>query len=129
MPLESLVTKPLVPSLSLGQKNVSNDNREIFEDSPLLQNAPPTAPQTEPAIKRITALWHRKGMTFASLNVNSLLFHIDVIRMFVNELGIHILALNETKLDNSIDYSLINIEGYTIKSCDRDRHGLVWLFI
>ena len=43
--------------------------------------------------------------------------------MLVNELGIHILALNETKLDKSIDDSLVGIEGYTIKRCDRDRHG------
>ena len=62
-------------------------------------------------------------MTIASLNVNSLLLHIDEIRMFVNELGIHILVLNETKLDKSIDDSLVGIEGYTLKRCDRDRHG------
>ena len=43
--------------------------------------------------------------------------------MLVKELGIHILALNETKLDKSIDDSLVSIEGYTIKRCDRDRHG------
>ena len=68
-------------------------------------------------------LGHRKGMTIASINVNSLLLHIDEVRMLVNELGIHILALNETKLDKSIDDSLVGIEGYTIKRCDRDRHG------
>ena len=62
-------------------------------------------------------------MTIASLNVNSLLLHIDEIRMLVSELGIHILALNETKLDRSIDDSLVGIEGYTLKRCDRDRHG------
>ena len=62
-------------------------------------------------------------MTIASLKVNSLLLHIDEIRMLVNELGIHILALNETKLDKSIDDSLVGIEGYTLKKCHRDRHG------
>ena len=41
----------------------------------------------------------------------------------VKELGIHILALNETKLDKSIDDSLVNIEGYTIIRHDRDHHG------
>ena len=48
-------------------------------------------------------------MPIASLNVNSLLLHIDEIRMLINELGIHILALNETKLDKSIDDSLVGI--------------------
>ncbi len=62
-------------------------------------------------------------MSIASLNVNSLLLHIDEIRMLVKELGIQILAINETKLDNTIDDSLVNIEGYTIKRCDRDRNG------
>ena len=62
-------------------------------------------------------------MVIASLNVNSLLLHVDEIRMLVKELGIHILALNETKLDKSIDDSLVNIEGYTIIRHDRDRHG------
>ena len=60
-------------------------------------------------------------MTIASLNVNSLLLHIDEIRMLVNELGIHILALNENKLDKSIDDSLVGVDGYTVKRCDRDR--------
>ena len=36
-----------------------------------------------------------------SLNVNSLLLHIDEIRLLVKELGIRILALNEIKLDTA----------------------------
>ena len=101
----------------------TNDTRQIVDATPLPQNGHPTASQTGPPTKRVTALGHRKGMTIASLNVNSLLLHIDEIRMLVNELGIHILALNETKLDKSIDDSLVGIEGYTLKRCDRDRHG------
>ena len=62
-------------------------------------------------------------MTIASLNVNSLLLHIDEIRILVKELGIQILAINETKLDNTIDDNLVDIDGYTIKRCDRDRNG------
>ena len=62
-------------------------------------------------------------MTIATLNVNSLLRHIDEIRMLVKELGIHILAINETKLDNTIDDNLVNIDGFTIKRRDRDRNG------
>ena len=101
----------------------TNDTRQIVEATPLPQNGHPTAPQTGPPTKRVTTLGHRKGMTIASLNVNNLLLHIDEIRMLVNELGIHILAFNETKLDKSIDDSLVGIEGYTLKRCDRDRHG------
>ena len=43
--------------------------------------------------------------------------------MLVKELGIHILAINETKLDNTIDDKLVNIDGFTIKRRDRDRNG------
>ena len=66
---------------------------------------------------------HRKGMAIASLNVNSLLLHIDEIRMLVKDLGVHILAINETKLDDNIDDALISIVGYSIKKRDRNRHG------
>ena len=62
-------------------------------------------------------------MTIATLNVNSLLLHITEIRMLIKELGIHILAINETKLDSTIDNNLVNIDGYTIKRCDRNRNG------
>ena len=119
------VSEPSFSATTIGpmQASVSNDIGKIFETTPLPQNDHPTAPQTGSATKRVTTLGHRKGMTIASINVNSLLLHIDEVRMLVNELGIHILALNETKLDKSIDDSLVGIEGYTIKRCDRDRHG------
>ena len=87
-----------------------------------MQNDHSTAPQTKLDLKGGTVLGHRKGMTIALLNINSLLLHRDEIRMLLNELGIHILALNETKIDETID-CLVNIEGYTIKRCDRSRNG------
>jgi exonuclease III len=38
----------------------------------------------------------------ASLNINSLLAHIDEFRVFMNESDIDIISINETKLDSSI---------------------------
>ena len=70
-----------------------------------------------------TFLGHRKGVVVASLNVNSLLLHIDEIRATVKELGIHILAINETKLDGHIADELVDIDGFSIKRCDRNRNG------
>ena len=35
----------------------------------------------------------------------------------------HILAINETKLDDSIDDALIRIDSYSIKRCERNRKG------
>ena len=62
-------------------------------------------------------------MAISSFNVNSLLRHIDEIRLLINDLGIHILAVNETKIDDKIDNDLVSIEGYSIKRSDRNRNG------
>ena len=62
-------------------------------------------------------------MAIASLNVNSLLLNIDEVRTLVKDLGIHILAINETKLDGTIDDALVSIDGYSIKRSDRNRNG------
>ena len=70
----------------------------------------------------ISALGHRKGIAIASLNVNSLLYHIDEVSTLIRELGLHIFAIDETKLDDSIDDALLSIDGYSIR-CDRNRKG------
>ena len=62
-------------------------------------------------------------MAIASLNVNGLCSHLDEVRLLVNDLGIHILALNETKLDSSIPKELTEISGYQQKRLDRSRNG------
>ena len=45
----------------------------------------------------------------ASLNINGLRSHIDEIKLLLDQLEIDILALNETKLDNSIDCQITYI--------------------
>ena len=64
-------------------------------------------------------------MVIASFNVNSPLLHIDEIRTLLKDLGIHIFAINEAKLDENIHDDLVSVEGYTIRRRDRDRnrHG------
>ena len=44
-----------------------------------------------------------KGLVMTSLNVNSLLAHIDEFRVFMNDSAIDIISINETKLDCSIN--------------------------
>lgn len=41
----------------------------------------------------------------------------------MREISFDILCLNETRLDNTINYSIINIPGYDIVRRDRDRNG------
>ena len=65
----------------------------------------------------------KKGMVIASLNVNGIRSHLDEVQLLLNNLGIHILALNETKLDSSIAKELTDIAGYQQKRLDRTCHG------
>ena len=47
---------------------------------------------------------HKKGLFIASLNINASLNirrHLNKISSFLGEKGIHVLALNEAKMDNS----------------------------
>ena len=68
----------------------------------------------------------RKGLTMASLNINSLLAHIDDLRVFIENSNIDILAINETKLDSSVDDDQVYLTGFDIIRKDRlhnDRSG------
>ena len=64
-----------------------------------------------------------KGLVIANLNINSLIKHIDEIRIFLAQHAFDILAINESKLDNCISDNEIHIAGYTICRKDRNRFG------
>ena len=51
---------------------------------------------------------------FLSLNVNSVLKHIDEIRTMPSDFPFDILAINESKIDPSIPNSEISILDYSI---------------
>ena len=59
----------------------------------------------------------------ASLNVNGLRGHLDQVKILMNDMGIDILALNETKLDSSINQNITEIAGYNRQRLDRSRFG------
>ena len=62
-------------------------------------------------------------MAIASLNINGLRSHLDEVQLMMKRLGIHILALNETKLDSSIPKELTKVSGYQQMRLDRTCHG------
>ena len=69
---------------------------------------------------------HVEIEAIACLNVNSLLAHIDQLRIFLSIHKIDILTVNETKLDSSISSNEIHISGYDVvrrDRCHNDRHG------
>ena len=71
-------------------------------------------------------IWHpfkKRGLHFLHLNVNSLLPKIDELRHICKLTNAAIIGITETKLDDSILNCEINIDGYDLLRCDRDRHG------
>ena len=60
----------------------------------------------------------------ASLNINSLLAHIDEIRIFMSEADIDIIPINETKLDSLIiNDNEVYTPGYEIVRKDSKTNG------
>ena len=57
------------------------------------------------------------------LNIFSLLPHLDELCLLVDSEKPHIMCVNETKLDDSIDDSLIQLDDYVIVRKDRNIYG------
>ncbi|XP_066020848.1 uncharacterized protein [Pocillopora verrucosa] len=65
----------------------------------------------------------KRGFKLASLNINSLSVHIDELRILLSDRPIDILAINETKLDDTIGDNEIHISGYESIRRDRSTNG------
>ena len=64
-----------------------------------------------------------RGFKITGLNINSLIKHIDDLRILLVNRSIDILSINETKLDDSIKSCKVRIPGYEFIRCDRNRQG------
>ena len=58
-----------------------------------------------------------------SLNINGLQSHLDEVQLLAIDLGIHILALNETKLDPDFPKELTSVAGCQQERLDRTYNG------
>ena len=65
----------------------------------------------------------KKGLHLSNVNINSLLPKIDEIRHMTKITNAAIVGTGETKLDESILSSEIDIEGYDLLRLDRSRRG------
>ena len=65
----------------------------------------------------------RSGFKLASLNITSLVKHIDKLRVFLASNEIDVLAINETRLDATISDNEVHIHGYEIVRRDRKPNG------
>jgi hypothetical protein len=75
---------------------------------------------------------YHRGMVMASLDINSLIAHIDELRVYININKIDIMCINETKLDSSVKDHEICLPGYEIIRRDRSvngRNGEVSVFL
>ena len=72
----------------------------------------------------------KKGILIASLNINGLRCHFDEIQLLLDDLGIHVMALNETKLDPGYPSELTTIPGYEHEQRERTcRDGGISVYI
>ena len=65
----------------------------------------------------------KRGFNMACWNINSLVKHVDELRVLLGEFSYDSLAINETKLDEVMKSSGHHIPGYEFISHDRNRHG------
>ena len=64
-----------------------------------------------------------RGFKIASLNITSLPKHIDDLRIAMKNNEIDVLAINESRMDNSIAPEMVTVHGYNWVSKDRNRFG------
>ena len=62
-------------------------------------------------------------ITGRGLTLNSLLAHIDELKVFVSNQKLDIIAINETKLDNTIHDNEIYLPGYDVARKDGSTNG------
>lgn len=63
------------------------------------------------------------GFKLASLNITSLVKHIDELRVLLADNTIDVLAINETRLDPTVSDTEMHIHGYEIVRRDRNING------
>ena len=84
---------------------------------------PPKSKQNDTSVNKIRNSIGRKGLLICSLNAPSLVKHKDEIEILAIENKMDIIALNETKLENTIDDSVVSMNDFILLRRDRNRHG------
>ena len=64
-----------------------------------------------------------RSLHFLHLNINSLLPKIDEVRHIIRQSKPAVFGISESKLDNTVADSEINVLGYSLIRVDRDRRG------
>ena len=107
--------------LETSKQTLNTEKTESMLTPPLKSNMTcddPTMGECDSILHCVTKL---KGLKIASLNVNSLLKHIDEIRHLLFKFPFDIFAINESKIDDSITDGEISISGFNLIRKDRSR--------
>ena len=70
----------------------------------------------------------QRGFKMASLNIVSLPKKFDEINLTMSDKLLDLLALNETRLDLTINSGMIHIDGYDLIRKDRSRRVVAYVF-
>jgi hypothetical protein len=73
--------------------------------------------------KSINSLNNLKCMKLANLNINSITKHIDELRILMKDKPLDLMAINESKIDDTVLDREIHIIGYNMIRKDRTRNG------
>ena len=64
-----------------------------------------------------------RGFVMAALNINNLLAHLDDLKFFGSDSKVDVLAINETKIDSSVNDNEIYLPGFEVVRKDRSVNG------
>ena len=68
-------------------------------------------------------IFKHRGIHFLHLNINGLLPKTDELRHIARLTNAAVIGISESKLDDSVSTSEIQIDEYDLLRCDRNRHG------
>ena len=67
--------------------------------------------------------FYKKVLHFLHININGLLPKIDELKCIANKTKAAIIGITESKLDHTVPDLEVNLPGYDILRCDRNRNG------
>ena len=100
-----------------GQCDLSNNT--IADDSSILHNEV----NGQHDLKSPSTIISKPGLKIGCLNIRGLLGKIDEIRAVLKSYQIDVFCLCETFIDMNVGNDEIDIHGYSIEMCNRNRHG------
>ena len=84
------------------------------------------SPNPGPQNPQVDKMWEpfkKSGLHFVHINVNSLLPKIDEVRSIAQKTNAALIGITESKLDDSVPNSEINLSNYILIRNDRNRKG------